>query len=317
MKNRYLLLFGVFNFFALSAATMPDESFSEDIIDEMSCEQPAVKANSFLQDGTYHQDERLAESEPMVNDERHIVVMTCSYNNENYCQWNLDSVFSQQYSNYSLIYVDDCSSDTTLEQVKEYIVENDISDRVILFHNEKRRKALANLYYAINTCKPTDIIILLDGDDRFAHTHVLERINQAYSDPNIWLTYGQFMEHKTGVLGFCRPYPQGIVDLMSFRYHPPTPSHLRTFYAGLFHKIRKDDLMFRGDFFPTTYDLAIMFPMIEMARYHFKFIPDVLLEYNGDNPINDHKGINGKGLQRKFDLLIRARTCYPEIDNPF
>ena len=269
-----------------------------------------------MEDGSYERDERLVNAVPVVDDERHIVVMVCSYNNAKYYQWNLDSVFEQQYKNYHVIYVDDCSDDNTGLFVEDYVHQKEMQDKFIIYCNAERRKALANLYYAIHTCKSTDIIVILDGDDRFASSRVLQRINQAYADPNIWLTYGQFREHPSGVLGFCRPYPRRIVDRCGFRYHMDTPSHLRTFYAGLFHKIRKEDLMFQGSFFPVTYDLAIMFPMVEMARRHHRFIGDVLVDYNGANPINDHKGI-GKQLQRKFDLIIRARTCYTDIESPF
>lgn len=273
--------------------------------------------NSFLSDGTYKQDKWLANSVRIINDERHIVVVVCSYNNAAYYKWNLDSILAQKYSNFHVLYVDDCSPDGTAKWVDRYIEDNQMQDLVILYQNEKRRRALANLYYAIHTCKSTDIIVILDGDDRFAHEHVLEKINQTYGDSDIWLTYGQFKEYPSGVRGFCAPYPKHIIERVGFRYYPDTPSHLRTFYAGLFHKINKQDLMFQGIFFPTTYDLAIMFPMIEMARRHFLFISDVLVEYNGDNPINDHKGGDGKRLQRRFDLIIRARTCYSDIESPF
>ncbi len=264
---------------------------------------------------SYVHDQRLVSSVPLLNGERHIVVVICSYNNSEYYKWNLDSVLAQEYTNYHVIYVDDCSSDGTFNLVKEYIEERVEKDHFILVNNEVRRKALANLYYTIHSCKSTDIIAILDGDDQFAHNRVLCRINEAYANPNIWLTYGQFREYPHGILGFCRPYPQYVIDRNSFRYHPDTPSHLRTFYAGLLHKIRKEDLLFHGEFFSMTYDLAIMFPMIEMARTHHRFIGDVLVNYNNDNPLSDHR--MGKGLQRKFDLIIRARPCYSEITSPF
>lgn len=263
----------------------------------------------------YEQDQRLTDSISLVDNERHIVIVTCSYNNAEFYKWNLDSVIEQKYNNYHLLYVDDCSDDGTTRLVQEYIKEHGCEDKVIFIHNEERRKALANLYYAIHTCKSTDIVVILDGDDRFSHEGVLQHVNQAYANQNIWLTYGQFREYPSGVHGFCHMYPQHIVKRNGFRYYPGTPSHLRTFYAGLFHKINIEDLKFQGDFFPMTYDLAMMFPMIEMARTHFMFIPEVLLDYNAINPISDHKV--SKKLQRKCDLIIRARTCYSEIASPF
>lgn len=260
-------------------------------------------------------DERLVSSVPIINGERHIVVVTCSYNNSKYYQWNLDSILAQEYINYHVVYIDDCSSDDTSNLVQAYVQKHSAAHHFIVVRNEERKKALANLYYSIHSCKPTDIIVILDGDDRFTHSRVLRRINQAYADPSVWLTYGQFREYPEGRVGFCRPYPSYVIERNSFRYHPETPSHLRTFYAGLLHKIRKEDLMFHGEFFSMTYDLAIMFPMIEMARTHHMFISDILVDYNNDNPLSDHR--LGKGLQRKLDLIIRARPCYSEVTSPF
>jgi Glycosyltransferases, probably involved in cell wall biogenesis len=260
-------------------------------------------------------DSRLINSEREVDGQKHIVIVVCSYNNSKYYQWNLDSIFAQKYNNYHVIYVDDCSPDDTFNLVQEHVAQRDMQEKCILVGNQTRVKALANLYNAINSCKSTDIIAILDGDDRFAHDQVLQKINDTYKNPNIWLTYGQFREWPQGRHGFCTPYPQTVTECGGFRYHMDTPSHLRTFYAGLFHKIRKEDLMFQGDFFPMTYDLAIMFPMIEMAGANHIFIPDILVDYNTVNDINDHKV--SKGEQRKYDLIIRARTCYSKVDNPF
>ena len=62
-------------------------------------------------------------------------------------------------------------------------------------------------------------------------------------------------------------------------------------------------------------DIGAMFPMIEMARDgHFKFISDVLLVYNGQNNINDHK--ISKALQRATDLDIRSKPRYPALREP-
>lgn len=247
--------------------------------------------------------------------EKKIVIVVCSYNNSKYYQWNLDSLLNQEYGNYAVIYVDDCSSDGTADLVKEYLQEHDVFNRVNLIVNKTRQKALQNLYDSIHTCNNTDIVVIVDGDDRLFDNKVLSYINSVYQDPNVWLTYGQFIEYPSKEVGFCKQYPKDVIEKKRFRYYTHSPSHLRTFYAGLFKKIHKEDLMFQDEFFPICYDLAIMFPMLEMTGGRFKFIPDVLLEYNSENPINDHKV--AKNLQRKFDLIIRARTVYQTISTPF
>jgi glycosyltransferase involved in cell wall biosynthesis len=252
---------------------------------------------------------------PLVDGERRIVVVTASYNNRQWYRKNLDSIFNQKYTNYYVIYIDDCSTDGTGDLVDAYINERQQKERIILLHNHKRCGTASNLYMAIHQCRDTDIVVIVDGDDWLAHANVFNRLNNTYADPNVWLTYGQFKEIPSGNIGFCVQYPSHIVQNNLFRTFSHIPSHLRTFYAGLFKKIKKEDLMLEGDFLPMTADMATMIPMIEMAGTHHKFISEVLLEYNMLNPINDHKV--SRELQSKCDLIIRSRSVYSRILSPF
>lgn len=248
-------------------------------------------------------------------DEEHIVIVTPSYNNAAWYKWNLDSIFNQNYKNWHLIYLDDNSPDGTGELVKAYVKKRGFEDKVTVIGNTHRRKALANIYTAVQMCKPTDIIAILDGDDRFAFENVLKAVNYMYAVHDVWLTYGQYQEYPTGNIGFCIDYPDEILNRRAYREFASGPSHLRTFYAGLFHKIELADLIYDGDFFPMTYDLAIMFPMLEMASNHFLFCSIPLVDYNVTNPINDHKV--SKDLQRRCAKIIRSRERYELIENPF
>lgn len=239
------------------------------------------------------------------------MIVTASYNNSKWYEWNLNSVKSQIYPEWRMIYIDDCSPDGTGDLVENYIQKNNLESRITLIKNQERKLALANLYNAIHSCADNEVIVILDGDDALAHNKVLTRLEKEYSNKRTWLTYGQFAGYPNGGKGFCRSMPRKIVKKNAFRKWRTQPSHLRTFYAWLFKKIEKDDLLYNGDFFPMTYDLAMMMPMIEMAQKHFKFIPEVLYLYNESNPINDHK-INRK-LQRDCDLIIRSRKAYKPL----
>ncbi len=65
-----------------------------------------------------------------------------------------------------------------------------------------------------------------------------------------------------------------------------------------------------------TWDMAFMFPMLEMsAKKHFHFISDILYIYNVNNPINDHR-VNSQ-LQNDLDKYIRAMPPYAPLDNLF
>lgn len=250
------------------------------------------------------------------NNERHIVVVIASYNNKNYYRQNLGTILDQSYSNYHIIYIDDCSTDGTYELVKTYIHDNSMENKVLLIRNEKRQGALCNQYNAIHSCRDTDLIIILDGDDWLADNQVFAYVNSVYSNQRIWLTYGQFVQYPTKDRGWCVAMPDNIVKNNEFRNYVHAPGHLRTFYAGLFKQIQKEDLCNKGDFFRMSGDIAAMFPMIEMAREgHFQFISKVLMIYNIGNPINDHKVV--EGLQRQLDIEIRSRRKYDPIATPF
>lgn len=206
---------------------------------------------------------------------------------------NLISVFDQHYSNYRVIYIDDCSTDQTYEKVKAFIELSGKQDKITLIRNEKRSTALENLYNAIHSCADHEIIAILDGDDYFANESALGIVNHYYNDPNTWMTYGNYLTYPNyGPAEFPHKIPRHIAKKNLIRQDVKNGyylSHLKTFYAGLFKRIKKEDLQQNGLFYTMTYDQAIMLPMAEMAGRHVKFIKEVLYLYNRTNPICDDK----------------------------
>lgn len=247
-----------------------------------------------------------------VNAKR-VVVVTASYNNKDYYKQNLDSIFAQDYADWHLVYIDDCSPDGTGDLVEAYIYEKGHQHRVTLTKNSKRKGALANQYEAIVQCNDDDIIVIVDGDDALAHPSVLSFISAVYVKYDVWLTYGQFAHMSNNMRGFCAPMPEYVVMHNLFRKYQDIPSHLRTFYAGLFKKIKKEDLQLDGKFYSMTGDMAAMIPMIEMAsKGHFIFIPHILLIYNDLNNLNDHKV--SQETQRAIDQHIRRLPVYDPLE---
>lgn len=243
------------------------------------------------------------------------VIVIPSYNNEKWCVKNINSAINQNYDNFRVLFTDDCSTDNTFSLVSS-VIETANKTNITLVRNEKRLGALHNLYDMIHSCEGDEIILTLDGDDWFPNDNVLSRLNEIYSDENIWITYGQYTNHPMGGTGVAAPYPPHIIESNSIRSYTWGASHLRTFYAWLFKNIRKDDLMRGGVFFPMTWDFAMMFPMLEMAGKHSKYLSDILYVYNMENPINDHK-VNVR-LQQDLDRHIRGLPQYQKIEHtPF
>ena len=248
-------------------------------------------------------------------EEQKIVVVTASYNNKQWYKQSLDSIFAQNYDNWHLIYIDDCSPDGTGDLVDDYIMASGQAEHVTLIKNKKRKWALNNQYDAICSCNDQAIIIIVDGDDFLAHSNVFAYINNVYLDSRVWLTYGQFKCYPSGARGFCAPMPDTVVRYNLFRQYHHIPSHLRSFKAWLFKQIKKEDLMYKGSFMHMTGDAAAMIPMIEMARdNHFRFLPEISYIYNEVNSLNDHKV--SKKLQYNLDLHIRGMRAYAALDTP-
>lgn len=272
--------------------------------------------------------------------EKPLVVVIPSYNNTRWHKGNLNSIFCQKYSNYRVLYIDDCSSDGMSAVLDDYLIEkgidarvvsfdpnfsedilkvrdafsalvNEESHRVTLVHNTSRGGALSNIYRASCSCADGEIVVVVDGDDWLPDNQVLETVNRTYSSGKVWLTHGTMMEYPSGVVAWSQPIPEEVVEANAFRQFR-CPTHLRTYYAWLFKRIRLEDLLYQGKFFPMTGDMAIMFPMIEMAGERHGFISRVIYVYNMANALNVNKV--DADLQNILDRYIRAMPPYQRIE---
>jgi glycosyltransferase involved in cell wall biosynthesis len=240
------------------------------------------------------------------------VIVTPSYNNERYCLRNIQSVVDQNYQDWVMVIVNDCSTDRTSELLHNYIQQHNLQNKVILIDNQERKGALRNLYEIIHQCPDNHVVFVLDGDDHLATPTALERVARAYADGSTWLTYGQFIYYPYGILGFCKPFPPEIMQQKRFRTYNWLSSHPRTFYAWLFKKIAIEDLLYEGKFLPMACDVATMLPMLEMASNgHITCIEEVLYVYNDENPLNDHK--KDVMFQQHLGFSAAGRAVYPTL----
>ncbi len=243
--------------------------------------------------------------------EKPMVVIIASYNNIQWYERNLSSVFSQDYTNYRVIYVDDVSKDGTADAVEKYVKEKNQGHRFQLCRNDDRVGAMANLYGAIHTCSNKEIAVLLDGDDWLSRNDVLKQLNTVYSSGEVWYTHGRMIEYPNGSTAWCEPITPTMIANKSYREGKPA-THLRTFYVWLFKKIRLQDFLYKGEFLKMAWDMAIMFPIEEMAEERHAFINEVNYVYNIANPINDNK-VDAQ-LQNDLDKLIRGRRHYQRLE---
>ena len=258
--------------------------------------------------------------------EKSLVIIITTYNNAQWCVKNLETIFFQKnpdntnfYENYRVIIIDDASFDGNAEFIEQYIYASNQQHRVTLIKNKIRKRALANFYFALQLCKPHEIVLTYDGDDWFADDQVFALVNEIYQDPDIWITYGSFINWPTNQMGYCKELSSEIVEKKLFRKKSWLPGQLRTFYTWLFNQVRLKDLFFeapyfQGQFFPANYDLALYYPMMEMAGKHYYYISKVIYIRNVETPLNDFKA--NKEVQLLGSKLIREKELYDTLAKP-
>ena len=228
------------------------------------------------------------------------------FNAEKYINKCLNSILKQSYQDYQVLVVDDCSSDNSYE-IAATICKDHKNFKI--FKNSRRIGALNNISNLLNKnikepSKTIDLII--DGDDYLYSSDVLNFLKEKYIQSNCLITYGSHISSK-GIQG--KKYPNLIRNLNLYRKYFWYASHLKTFRHDLWLSINQDDLLDQhGNYFSVAWDLAIMFPMLEMSGHRQEFIEDVLYVYNDENPISDHK------IRRKEQIMaadqIRRKKRY-------
>jgi glycosyltransferase involved in cell wall biosynthesis len=251
------------------------------------------------------------------------VFIICSFNNIEWVEKNLTSVFSQDYpaDHVRVIYVDDCSNDGTYAFVIRFREENELGDRLVVLRNPKRKLKAHNLYMAGHMCKKHEIIVELDGDDWLPDQKVLTYLNDLYQNKSIWLTYGNNVKWPTGRRETqVRELPEEVIDQGTFRQFKGHNfwTAMRSYYAWLFQKLGKRDFMYSTKqknhrWFEMGIDASIYFSMLEMARERHKFCERALYVHNIATPFNDHK-VNGQ-LQYKIELFMRNLPSYARLSD--
>lgn len=175
-----------------------------------------------------------SEKEFPVIEHKSFVIVIYAYNQDQWCQRALRSVFEQDYDHYRLIVINDASIDQTEARAKQFILDNSQDGKVIFITNETHIGPVASLYRVIDSCLDREIVIPLLAKDWLSSDMVLNKLNIAYQNPDVWLSSGQSIDYPS----------YAIRDDGQISY-----------YAALFKEIPLKDLFIRGKFasHPETY----------------------------------------------------------------
>ncbi len=245
--------------------------------------------------------------------DNHFKIIVPLYNVEKWIKFCLRSIKNQTYKNFECIVVDDISSDQSVDIIKQEIKDD---NRFKLVINTEKKYALKNIYDNLynSNASEEDIILTVDGDDWLANKDVLYTINETYKENKCWMTYGSYAEYPSKKRGkFAKKIPQVIIENNSFRKFSWCSSHLRTFKYHIWKRIDKKDLLNpnTGNFVKAAWDLAFMFPMLEMCGNKAFFVDKILYIYNRSNPLNEDK-IN-HDLQLNEEYMVRNKKPYDRV----
>lgn len=113
-----------------------------------------------------------------------ISIVIPSYNRADYVPATLDSILSQSYKDFEIIFIDDGSTDNTEEIVQAYM---DRDYRVKYFKQPNSERAVARTYGI--SLAMGDYVCLVDSDDIWYHNKLEIQLEVMEADPGIIMSY--------------------------------------------------------------------------------------------------------------------------------
>lgn len=245
----------------------------------------------------------------------HYKIIIPFYNVESWIRRTVLSVLHQNYENFQCIMINDLSTDNTSEMILKEIGDD---KRFKLINNSEKKYPFENIKLALEGASPSkeDVIIILHGDDWFAHGRVLDTLNSEYESNDCWMTYGSYVEYPSMKRGkFSQELNPLVIKENSYRQSPWVTSHLQTFKYGLWQHLGEEsfkDNEEKEHYFMGAWDLAWTYPLLELAGKKSHYIKEILYIYNRQNPLNVDKidrsnQLNSENLIRNMSPLQPLR----------
>lgn len=255
----------------------------------------------------------------MIENSR-IKVIIPFHNPGDYFDLCINSVLTQDFEGYDILFIDDASTDGSYSKIpactyksnengepikdennqliieeKHPLLEITKCDRVNAWKASERMTALPNIHNGIvNYCQnPDDIIFILYGDDWLPGKNVLKRVFEEYQKHDCLMTYGS-ARLSDGRKSYSTTYSEK--EFSNIRMITPKFSWPLTFKKSLYDDFLKIDNKFshftdsEGKWFTMCSNYALAYPLMEIAGYSkVRHIQDPLYIYNTDNPLNSEK----------------------------
>jgi len=240
------------------------------------------------------------------NSQQKMIIVTPAYNAGQYIEKCIQSVITQDYDNYLMVVIDDCSTDNTYDVAKKYE-----SDKVVVIKNTENKGAVRNqIESIIKYSKTDDIIMFLDGDDSLVNNNQIFHFYNNLYDGTTEFTYGSCWSMVDKIPLISQNYLQETKKEKKYRQYkfnwnmPYT--HLRTFKAYLLNDVNdgnfKDE---KGNWYKAGGDGSIFYTVIEKADPNkIKVVQDIVYNYNDISPLNDYK-VNSAEQTKNANRILK------------
>ena len=251
-----------------------------------------------------------------MNIQNKFKIVIPSYNNETWAEANVASILNQTYTNYDVLYIDDCSTDDTNKIVKSITV--DLPNWKIIRNETNKRRGYNISPYNENLMSfisnDDDILVFVDGDDWLYDEFVLDKLNNFYNTGKYWMTYGKFVCYPGGEEGNPQnsKYPHDIHLNNLYRKDLWRASHLRTFRWWLYKRIELKSMIYSktNNYYFHAEDLATSFPCLEMCPENKIGVADFYTYVFNATPSNRERGIK-RETEAGFELEHEIRNSKP------
>lgn len=127
-------------------------------------------------------------------------IIVPNFNYEHTIPKCLDSIVTQKYKNWEIIFVDDCSTDNSVKIAKEYQTKYPDKIKIVQLKQKRYNGGARNEGY-LHLSEDVDYVFYIDSDDWFYDENSLQKINdRLQSQPDVlFVTLASFKNNKTEV----------------------------------------------------------------------------------------------------------------------
>lgn len=251
------------------------------------------------------------------------VFLIAAYNVRPFLGALVASLAFQRYTGWSAIFIDDASTDGTLNALQALLAAHRLTEQFHVVENPERQYKARNVFQALSQHGAADdVVVILDGDDHLAEDDALDRLAREYKQgwEIVWSNW-RGTDGRRGTSSHLNPF-------VSPRRQRFVSGHLFSFKHALFAALVERDFQDQqGRWLEAGCDVALALPILDQTIKR-KHIEDVLLVYNRANPLSHARassalpgskpGLRATPLQAQTLQMLRRRPAKPlTLDREF